>query len=37
MNPMHLIATLAIFYNSGVGHPAFSGSDEHTIYGMDGA
>jgi hypothetical protein len=26
----------AIVDYSGVGHPAFSRSDEHSIYGMDG-
>jgi hypothetical protein len=37
MNLTHLIVMLAIVGYSGVGHPAFSRSDEHSIYGMDGA
>jgi hypothetical protein len=32
-----MIVMLAIVDCSGVGHPAFSRSDEHFIYGMDEA
>jgi hypothetical protein len=37
MNPINLVVMLGIVRYSVVGHPAFSRSNEHSIYGMDGA
>jgi hypothetical protein len=37
INLMQLIVMLTIVHLSSVGHPAFFRSDEHSIYGMDGA